>query len=142
MVLDTTVAIAWCFEDHASRAMDDLLTKVVHDGAVVPPIWMTEISNVLLQAVRHGRLAPGTVQERLDVLDMLPIDIDGEGTGPAWRATVLALATAEALSIYEASYLELAMRRALPLASGDAALRRAAARHGLAVLPAAAEGPS
>ena len=142
LVLDVSVAIAWCFEDQASGAMDDLLTQVARDGAIVPPIWMVEVSNVLIQAARRGRLAPDAVQKRLDALDMLPIETDVSGTGTGWRATVLALATAEGLSTYEATYLELAMRRALPLASGDAALRRAAARHGLTVLPVATGGTS
>jgi predicted nucleic acid-binding protein len=135
LVLDCSVAVAWCFEDEASRALDALLDQVRADGAVVPALWVTEIGNVLVQAALRGRLPPEAVQERLGLFDMLPIEVDAAGQGPAWRAAVLALAVAEALSAYNAAYLELAIRRRLPLASGDATLRRAALRHGVPVLP-------
>lgn len=135
LVLDCSVAVAWCFEDEASPSLDALLDRVQADGAVVPALWTTEIANVLIQAARRSRIAPDALQERLHLLDMLPIETDTAGAGPGWRATVLALATAEVLSAYDATYLELAIRRALPLASSDAALRRAAARHGVPVLP-------
>lgn len=135
LVLDCSVAVAWCFEDEASPTLDALLDRVQADGAVVPALWTTEIGNVLVQAARRGRLAPDALQERLGLLDMLPIEIDASGTGPAWRGTVVALAVAEQLSTYDAIYLELAIRRGLPLATSDAALRRAAARHGIPVVP-------
>lgn len=136
LVVDCSIAIGWCFEDEASRALDALLDRVQSDGAVVPSLWAIEVTNVLVQAGRHGRIAPEAVQERLHLLDMLPIETDSAGTGAAWRAAVLAHATAETLSAYDATYLELAIRRGLPMASSDERLRRAAARHGLPVLPA------
>ena len=105
------------------------------DGAVVPSLWTIEITNVLLQAGRNGRIAPAAIQERLGLFGMLRIETDAAGTGPGWRSTVLALATAETLTAYDATYLELAIRRGAPLATSDKALRRSAARHGLTVLP-------
>lgn len=136
LVLDCSVAVAWCFDDEATPQLDALLDRVQHEGAIVPSLWTIEITNVLLQAGRSGRIAPAVAQERLGLFDMLPIETDAAGTGPGWRGTVLALATAEALTTYDATYLELAIRRGVPLATTDKALRRAATRHGLAVLPA------
>jgi predicted nucleic acid-binding protein len=72
----------------------------------------------------------------LALFDMLPLETDGEGGGSVWRTSVLTLADAESLTFYDATYLELAIRRALPLATSDTALRRGARRHGLQVIPA------
>jgi predicted nucleic acid-binding protein len=135
LVLDCSIAVAWCFDDEATPELDALLDQVQAEGAVVPSLWTIEIINVLLQAGRRGRIAPAAIQERLGLLDMLPIEIDTLGTGPGWRGTVLALATADALTSYDATYLELAIRRGALLATSDKALRLAAIRHGLAVLP-------
>ncbi len=136
LVLDCSVAVAWCFDDEATARLDALLDQVQRAGAIVPSLWTIEITNVLLQAARSGRIAPGAAQERLGLFDMLPIETDAAGSGPGWRGTVLALATAETLAAYDATYLELAIRRGAPLATTDKALRRAAVRHGLTVLPA------
>ena len=75
------------------------------------------------------------MQERLALLDMLPIETDIQGSGPVWRSTVLALALTEALTFYDAVYLELAIRSGLALATSDRALRQAAVRRGLIVTP-------
>lgn len=136
LVLDCSVAVAWCFEDEATADLDALLDRVQHEGAVVPPLWISEVANVLLMACRRGRIDRETVPERLAQLDMLPMDTDGVGSGTAWRNGVLTLADAEMLTFYDAVYLELAIRRGLPLASSDAALRRAARRRGVIVVPA------
>jgi predicted nucleic acid-binding protein len=99
-------------------------------------------ARMLLAARRDSRNArrwfrlPAAIQERFGLLAMLPIETDAAGTRPGWYGTVLALATAEGLTAYDATYLELAIRRGAPLATTDTALRRAATRYGLTVLPA------
>jgi predicted nucleic acid-binding protein len=135
-VLDCSVAIGWCFADEASAAGDALLDRVQADGAVVPPLWHLEVANVLIQAERRSRLGPGGAEERLAMLDFLPIRVDADGQGAFWRRAVALLARAETLTAYDAAYLELATRRRLPLASTDRHLRAAAERHGLRALPA------
>ena len=135
-IVDCSVTVAWCFEDEATVELDSLLDRVQREGAVVPPLWISEAANVLLSAQRRGRIDRETMQERLALLDMLPIETDNMASGPVWRSSVLTLADAEALTFYDATYLELAIRRALPLASSDVALRRAARRRGVAVVPA------
>ena len=136
IVLDCSVAVAWCFADEATPELDALLDQVHAEGAVVRPIWTLEVTNVLIHAARRGRLAQGAVQTRLDLLDMLPITQDDAGTGRVWRANLLALARIEGLTTYDATYLELAIRRGLSLATSDKALRAAASGRGVTILPA------
>jgi predicted nucleic acid-binding protein len=101
---------------------------------VVPGLWHLEVANVLLQAERRGRIAAADVAMRLELMAELPIDTDNETTAREWRE-ILALARAEGLTTYDAVYLELAIRRGLPLLTKDKALIAAAARTGVA-LPA------
>ena len=137
MVVDCSVAVAWCFEDECTPGLDALLDQVQRDGALVPTLWIAETSNVLLLACRRGRIRKEAVHERLSLLDMLPIAIDDDAVGPVWRSSVLTLADAEGLTFYDAVYLELSIRRGLPLATKDAALRGAAGQRGVPVLPQA-----
>ena len=127
--------MAWCFEDEATPELDRLLDQVQCDGAFVPAIWAAEVANVLLMAYRRNRIDRQAVQERQALLDMLPITFDDIAAGPVWRSSVLSLADADRLTFYDAIYLELAIRRGLPLASMDRALRRAARGHGVTVIP-------
>jgi predicted nucleic acid-binding protein len=132
LVIDSSAALSWCFEDEASPESDALFEQVRDQGAVVPGLWHLEVANVLLQAERRGRIAAGDVTMRLELIAELPITIDNETTARAWRE-ILALARAEGLTTYDATYLELAIRRGLPLQTKDAALITAAKRSGVAV---------
>lgn len=134
-MLDCSVAVGWCFADEASAAGDALLDRVQADGALVPSLWHLEVANVLIQAERRGRLGTGGAEERMAMLDFLPIRVDADGQGASWRRAVALLVRAETLTAYDAAYLELATRRRLPLASTDRQLRAAAERHGVPALP-------
>jgi len=133
VVIDSSMALTWCFEDEASPQTDSLFERVRDDGAVVPALWHLELANVLLQAEKRGRIAPGDVATRLKLISELPITTDHETAVRAW-GEVIALARAENLTAYEAAYLELAMRRSLPLSTRDDALIGAARRIGVTVL--------
>ncbi len=132
-VLDCSVAMTWCFDDEASEATDALLDRLATTEAVVPLLWFWEVSSVMTLALRRGRLTRQEVTARLAMLDALPIVGDTESTGRAWRETRL-LAESERLTVYDAAYLELAMRRRLPLATLDGDLRAAALRVGATLL--------
>jgi predicted nucleic acid-binding protein len=134
LVIDSSAALTSCFEDEASPRSDALFAQVRDQGAVVPGLWHLEVANVLLQAERRGRIAAADVAMRLELMAELPIDTDNETTAREWRE-ILALARAEGLTTYDAVYLELAIRRGLPLLTKDKALIAAAARTGVA-LPA------
>lgn len=135
VVIDSSIALTWCFEDEASPETDMLLEQVRDDGAIVPGLWHLELSNVLLQAEKRGRIGTGDVVIRLALIAELPILVDQETTARAWRE-ILTLARTEGLTTYDATYLELAVRRGLPLLTKDQELARAAKRLGVGVPPA------
>jgi predicted nucleic acid-binding protein len=132
LVIDSSAALSWCFEDEASPGSDALFEQVRDQGAVVPGLWHLEVANVLLQAEKRGRITTADVAMRLELIAELPITTDNETTARAWRE-ILALARAEGLTTYDATYLELAIRRGLPLVTRDEALITSAERSGMAV---------
>jgi len=134
VVVDSSIALTWCFEDEASPETDALFDRVRDDGAFVPGLWHLELSNVLLQAEKRGRISAADVALRLQLIADLPISVDQETTARAWRE-ILTLARTEGLTTYDATYLELAVRRGFPLLTRDNELGAAARRLGTAVLP-------
>lgn len=133
-VVDSSIALTWCFEDEASPQTDELFERIRDDGALVPGLWHLELGNVLLQAERRGRITLAEVAMRLALIADLPISVDQETTPRAWRE-ILFLARAEGLTEYDATYLELAERCGLPLMTKDNALADAAKRLGVIVFP-------
>lgn len=131
-VLDASVALAWCFEDEADPAADALLRTLGPRTALVPGLWALEVTNVLIGAERRGRITPAETARFLRLLDELPIDVDAETPARAGREGLL-LARAHGLSSYDAAYLELAVRRGVPLATRDRALAEAARSVGVEV---------
>jgi len=132
-VLDVSLACAWCFADEASDAAWAILAGLEQAQAHVPSLWFWEITNVLIQAERRGRISMAVIRRFLTLLETLPIVSDPAGPTCAWHDT-LALACSHRLTAYDAAYLELALRLGLPLASRDQALNAAAAREGVALL--------
>lgn len=123
-VLDASMAAAWALPDESHAGADLLLTRMAEVGATVPALWWFEIRNILLVAERRGRIAPGDAEIFLGHLQKLKIEIAELGDG----AAVMRLARAHRLSVYDASYLELALRKNLPLSTLDRALIEAAKR--------------
>ncbi len=134
VVVDASVALAWCFADEASPETDKLFELLRDEGGIVPGLWHLELSNVLLLAERRGRMSTSAVIAQLDIIATWPIATDQETTQRAWRE-ILTLARTEGLTSYDAAYLELALRRGLPLLTKDHDLASAAQRLGIAVLP-------
>ncbi|MFA5915638.1 MAG: type II toxin-antitoxin system VapC family toxin [Burkholderiales bacterium] len=123
-VLDCSVALAWVLPDEGSAYADGLLDRLVAEGAVVPPVWPLEVGNVLLTALRQRRIRQNELEPIIERLARLPIEIDIGATDHA-LAAVLVLAGQHGLTTYDASYLDLAQRRKLPLATLDKQLRAA-----------------
>ena len=134
-VLDASIALAWCFADEATAESWEVLDRLDADDAVAPSLLSLEIANVLALAERRQRIDRSRVAEFIGLIESLAIEIDEETSTHALHA-VLDLARDEALTAYDASYLELALRLGLPLATKDAALRRAAAALGVRLLGA------
>jgi predicted nucleic acid-binding protein len=130
IVLDASVALAWCFEDEHSPVADDVADRLQTERAIVPAIWPFEVGNALLAAVRRGRLEAADRPDLMNLLSALPIEIEpislAQAIGP-----VADIAGAGRLSTYDAAYVELAHRLALPLATLDARLAAAAREVGV-----------
>ncbi len=135
-VIDASVALAWCFDDEATAATRALLDRFEGEHAEVPSLWHLELANALASSERKRRITPARASEFIALIGGLPIEVDEETPRRALSA-VLDLARSEGLSAYDASYLELAMRRGVPLATKDDDLARAARRVGVALLPTA-----
>ena len=132
-VLDTSVALAWCFEDETSAAADRILDLLTSSEAIVPAIWPVEVGNALLVGERRQRIKPAETARSLELLRSLNIHLDD--AGPRLEtASLVTLARSHRLSVYDAAYLSLAMREGLPLATLDRALAEAARRAGITLL--------
>ena len=132
VVLDASSVLSWCFEDEGGPEADALIERVAAAGALVPAIWSLEVANALLVAERRSRIRQEDSGAFLAMIEELPITIDAGTAAHAFHETIV-LARRHALSSYDASYLELAIRAQLPLATRDESLRRAAAQVGLAL---------
>lgn len=135
LVLDASMAISWLFEAERTPSALTVLSRVADQGALVPSLWRLEVANVLRNAVRRGRCDEAFVDRSLVRLTGLGIVVDAETDDRAWGDTRLH-AREQGLSLYDAAYLELAVRTGRPLATCDADLTAAARRLGLDVAPA------
>lgn len=133
LVVDSSMTLAWYFEDEKTDASLAVLHRVVAAGAVVPALWRLEVASGLQVAVRRRRITLAYRDASLDDLRALTVAVDPQTDHHAWTAT-LVLSDRYRLTPYDAAYLELALRRALPLATLDAALRDAAQAAGVTVL--------
>jgi predicted nucleic acid-binding protein len=130
-VLDASVAVAWCFEDESSEFADRILDLLkTGSEAITPAIWPLELANALLMAERRKRISMAEVVAQLSGIRHLPVLIEPMDSARAFDQ-VLPVARQQHLTEYDAAYLELALRRALPLATLDDKLRRAARQAGI-----------
>ena len=133
MVLDSSATLAWVYGDEITEPIRHVFDRVSENGAWVPGLWKLEVANILEMGVRRGRHDAAFLNSTLADLALLPISVDTETDRQAWGAT-LQLSERHGLTLYDAAYLELALRRGLPLASLDAELRRAAQAEGVVVI--------
>lgn len=133
-VLDASVAVAWCFEDESTTFTEGVLDSLsAGKEAVVPAVWPLEVANALLVAERRKRLTIAQVTGQLRRIGGLPITVVPIGATHAFEQ-VLSVARREGLSAYDAAYMQLALSEALPLATLDEDLRRAAKANGIVLL--------
>jgi predicted nucleic acid-binding protein len=124
-VLDNSIVMAWSFADETSAYADAVLDTLITTETIVPALWPLEVANALLVRERRKRSTEAETIRWIGILNKLPIVIDDETNARAWSDT-LALARGHKLSAYDAAYLELAIRRRLPLATLDEPLKAAA----------------
>jgi predicted nucleic acid-binding protein len=134
-VLDCSATLPWVFASEATQRTDALLDTLAEGGkAWVPALWHLELANVLLGAQRKGRIDKAGIEQFLSALGVYDIEVDSGTMSVAWSKT-LALAENFGLTIYDATYLELALRKGLPLATLDGSLRKAMQQAGGRLLP-------
>ncbi len=122
-VIDNSVVSGWYLENQATPYTEAIAEQLLEDRASAPALWELELTNVLRTACLRQRMTAEKAQRILARIAKLPIDVDRH---PVPRHELLALALRFGLSSYDAAYLELALRRQLPLATQDDALRAAA----------------
>ena len=132
-IMDNSVTMSWCFMDEATEYTESVLNRLRGSSAVVPAIWPLEVSNVLLLAERRQRITHIKATRFVRALQELPISIDSESISAA-LGPVLQLGREYGLTSYDAAYLELAMRRGLPMATLDEHLATAARQTGVVLV--------
>jgi len=134
-VVDNSVVMSWCFKDETNNYADTVLDRLTEAAAVVPSIWPLEVVNVLLVAERQKRLSESDSIRFITLLSQLPIVVEHERSEMMMKE-LLALARANNLSSYDASYLALAMRKGFPIATLYNKLIEAAGRIDVPILTA------
>jgi predicted nucleic acid-binding protein len=129
-VLDNSVVSGWYLENQASPYTDAIAERLQQDRAWVPPVWELEFANVLRTACVRQRMNAEAAQAVVARVTSLPIEVDRQ---PAPPSEILALSLRFGLTSYDASYLALALRRQLRIATQDEALRAAALAAGVGV---------
>lgn len=133
LVLDASLTLAWIFPDETTAEVQRVFQQIDAAGCFVPQHWRLEIANGLTTAARRKRISSAFRAQAIRVLELTRITIDADTNTHAW-AGALQLADRFRLAPYDASYLELAHRLALPLATLDQGLRAGAAALGLPLL--------
>lgn len=133
IVIDASVALAWCFPDETSDYADAMLVALRDKEILVPAIWSVEITNALLVGERRKRIRQPEVRQFVELLRGLRIVEDRQPFAEIVNH-ILPLAREHDLSAYDAAYLEVSVRHAVPLATLDADLEKAARAAGVKVL--------
>lgn len=129
-VLDASIAACWAFDDEDHPVAALALERIRADEAVAPCLWWFEVRNTLIVNERRGRLSEADTAIFLRELSRFGVMIDHTPQETA----ILTFARQHRLTVYDASYLELAQREAIPLATLDNDLRKAAAALGIALI--------
>lgn len=130
-VVDASVSATWFLPDEATADTEAALQATVTHDVWVPALWLLEVGNLLLSAQRRKRITADKRRELAAAASALRIRVDRE---PVAITALDELAARYGLSAYDAAYLELALRRRLPLATLDEALLAAMTK---AAVPAA-----
>jgi predicted nucleic acid-binding protein len=132
VVVDASVALAWCFPDEGSDYADRVLVALEGHAILVPALWSIEITNALLVAERRKRVRQLETRRFIDLLSDLKVEMEAQSVADA-VGNVLPLGREYVLSAYDAAYLDVAIRHGVPLATLDSNLRRASTRAGIEI---------
>lgn len=123
--------VAFLLGEENSPVADEAMRIAEAEGAIAPVIWWYEIRNALVVSQRRRRLSKGEADALLEAIVRLKVDIDRDTPD-----AIVHLARKRAITIYDAAYLELALRRERLLATLDADLARAATAEGVGIVGA------
>ena len=132
VVVDASVALAWCFPDESNEDADSVLLKLKGQTIIVPAVWALEIANVLLVGERQKRLKQPEISRFIGLLGGLSVFQDSQTVSES-VVNILPLAREYGLSAYDAAYLELAIRHNAPMATLDGSLQKAARKAGVPI---------
>lgn len=121
-VVDASVAACWLMPDERHPVAEAAYERIAHDPAVTPGLWWYELRNMLIVNERRGRLDAAKTARALRLLKGLPVTTDTA----VEEEPLMQLTRQHRLTVYDAAYLELALRKGLALATLDAALATAA----------------
>jgi predicted nucleic acid-binding protein len=132
VVVDASIALAWCFPDETSDYADAVLVALEGQTMLVPAVWSLEIANAVLVGERRKRLNQPEIKQFTTLLESLSLVQD---TRPVAKhvSDVLPVARTHGLSAYDAAYLELSIRHSAPLATLDDRLQKAAQGAGVVI---------
>ena len=133
VVVDASVALAWCFPDEGSEYAESVLVALEGRTMTVPAIWTIEIANAILIGEKQKRIRQPEILRFMVLLEKLVIVQDAQSAAKS-ISNVLPLAREYGLSAYDANYLELALRHGAPLATLDRRLQKAAHQTGITLL--------
>ncbi|MBF0153022.1 MAG: type II toxin-antitoxin system VapC family toxin [Magnetococcales bacterium] len=139
-VLDNSVSMAWLFSDQGGVYVETVMESFLEKEAIVPGVWPLEVANILSRAERHKIIQKADSARFVALLDSLPIQVIQESSQRIF-ANILDLSRTHGLTSYDASYLDLAMRQGIPLATLDKKLRKAAHQAGVILFAADQESP-
>lgn len=132
-IIDSSITMAWCFLEEQTEATTEVRNRLDGEAAAAPAILLLEVTNVLFQAEKRGRITPSLASDFIEVLQKMKLEVDYDGAARCFEH-VLPLCRRHGLTAYDAAYLELAIRTGLPLATLDGRLRSAASEHGIKLL--------
>jgi predicted nucleic acid-binding protein len=130
-VLDCSITMAWFFKDESDSYSSNILEQLTNSQAWVPTIWSLEVANAFLSAESRKRISAADVAQAIAQIRSLPIKREEIN---ADSATLIDIGRRYHLSVYDATYLDLAMRLGLDLASKDSKLVSAARKCGITLL--------
>lgn len=133
LVVDSSVAMAWCFLDEATPSTTNVLERMADEIALVPGLWFLEVTNVLFLAEKKGRIDANRAAEFIALIGSFQLEVDDAVSDRAFDR-LLPFCRNHQLTSYDAVYLDLVVHRGLPLATLDEPLRKAAEELGVPLL--------
>ena len=132
-VLDASATLAWILPGESTPAIQAVFDRIADSEARVPHLWRIEVANGLSMGIKRKRISRDERDKAFQDFLALPIFDDTEGQARVWHQTVH-LSDRYNLTVYDAAYLELAIRLSLPLETLDRDLRLAAHTEGVQLL--------